>query len=360
VDSITQLTAGAAVGEAVLGRTVGRKAMLWGAVLGTLPDLDVLIPVDGPVAEFVYHRGFSHSLFLLALVSPLAGWCIIRIHPTTRKYFKGWLLLALLVLQSGVLLDLLTVYGTRVLWPFDNTPLAWPVFFIVDPLFTIPLLAGCLAALLLSRVKLVGHRMNTAGLMLCLVYMLWAFGVREFSDHRVKEKLARQEVDFSRLVSTPAPFTTFLHRFVGMDGDTYFETYFSIFDGDAPLCVNTYPRNLALLRGLDEHPPVVKLQWFTRGWYAAAREGEAVVINDLRMGSEPYYVFRFQVAMVDGTDLLPVEDEQLETQIDPRQLRWVWKRIWKPMPVPSWASISAGVHSRTRREALKPKSRRVP
>jgi inner membrane protein len=345
VDSITQLTAGAAVGEAVLGRKVGRKAMLWGAVLGTLPDLDVLIPVDGPVEAFVYHRGFSHSLFLLALVSPLAGWGITKIHPATRKHFKGWVLLALLVLQSGVLLDFLTVYGTRILWPFVNTPLAWPVFFIVDPLFTIPLLAGCLAALLLSRDKHLGHRLNTVGMMLGLVYMLWAFGVREFSDHRVKEQLARQNVDFSRLVSTPAPFTTFLYRFVGMDGDTYFETYFSIFDGDAPLSVNTYPRNVEMLRGLDEHPPVVNLRWFTRGWYAAAREGNSVVISDLRMGSEPYYVFRFKVATVEGPDILPVKDEQLETQIDPRQLSWVWKRIWQPIPVPSWASNSAGVHN---------------
>ena len=98
--------------------------MLWGALLGTLPDLDVLIPVDGPVDAFVYHRGFSHSLFLLALVSPLAGWLIAKIHPATRKHLKGWVLLAFLVLQSSVLLDYLTVYGTRILWPFDETPLA--------------------------------------------------------------------------------------------------------------------------------------------------------------------------------------------------------------------------------------------
>jgi inner membrane protein len=256
---------------------------------------------------------------------------IAKIHPATRKHLKGWVLLAFLVLQSSALLDYLTVYGTRILWPFDDTPLAWPVFFIVDPLFTAPLAAGCLAVLLLSADKPLGHRLNTAGLMLSLVYTLWAFGVREFVEHRANEKLARQNIPFSRLVSTPAPFTTFLHRFVGMDQDSYFETYVSIFDGDAPLDVSHYPRNLELLRGLDEHPPVVKLQWFTRGWYAPSREGNDIVISDLRMGSEPYYVFRFKVARLEGSEILPVKDEQLETQIDRRQLGWVWKRIWKPM-----------------------------
>jgi inner membrane protein len=172
--------------------------------------------------------------------------------------------------------------------------------------------------------------------MVSLVYMLWAFGVREFMEHRVRQKLARQNIAFSRLVSTPAPFTTFLYRFVGMDQDAYFETYISIFDGDAPLDVSHYPRNLELLRGLDEHPPVVKLQWFTRGWYGLAKEGNDVVMSDLRMGSEPYYVFRFKVARLEGASPLPIKDEQLETRIDPRQLGWVWKRIWKPMPVPSW------------------------
>ncbi len=149
MDSLTQLTAGAAVGEAVLGPKVGRKAMLWGAVLGTLPDLDVLLPVDGPVEAFVSHRGFSHSLFLLALLSIPAGWLISRIHRDSPKHTVGWMLLAFLVFQSSVLIDFLTVYGTQIFWPFDTTPRAWPIFFIIDPLFTLPLLVGCLAALLI-------------------------------------------------------------------------------------------------------------------------------------------------------------------------------------------------------------------
>ena len=71
MDSLSQLTFGAACGEAILGKKVGKKALLWGAILGTLPDLDILIPLGSPVDDFVYHRGFSHFLFLLAILSPL-------------------------------------------------------------------------------------------------------------------------------------------------------------------------------------------------------------------------------------------------------------------------------------------------
>ena len=42
MDSLTQIVLGAAVGEATLGRKVGNKALLWGAIAGTIPDLDVV------------------------------------------------------------------------------------------------------------------------------------------------------------------------------------------------------------------------------------------------------------------------------------------------------------------------------
>jgi inner membrane protein len=329
---VTQLTVGAAVGEAVLGPRVGRKAMVWGGVLGTLPDLDVLIPLDGPVEDFVYHRGFSHSLFLLALVSPVVAWLITRIHPDSRDRFREWWLLVFLVLEIGVLLDLLTVYGTQILWPFDTTPRAWPVLFIVDPLFTVPIVVSVLAAWFLSRKSSLGHRLNAAGLVVAIVYLGWAFGVREFVNSDVRQRLEAQEVRYERLISTPAPFNTVLWRFVGMDGDRYFETYASIFDGDTPLIVDHYARNLDLLDGLEEHPPVAKLRWFTRGWYAASLVGDDIVMTDLRMGSEPKYVFSFTVARATEPGPIPVRDVQRAAEIDWRQLRWVWRRIWEPVP----------------------------
>jgi inner membrane protein len=330
MDSLTQLTCGASVGELVLGRKVGRKAALWGAILGTLPDLDVLIPLGGPVADFVYHRGFSHSLLLLAAATPILAWLITRIHPSTRRHLRGWMLLTFLVLQISVLLDLLTVYGTQILWPIDTTPRAWPVLFIIDPLFTLPMLVG-LAAVLITR-RPVGRRLHRIGLALSLLYVLWAVGVHEVTDRRVRDELARRGVAYSQLSSTPAPFNTLLFRYVGIRGDRYFETYRSVFDGDTPLSIRHYPRHLRLLDGLEDHPPVAQLRWFTRGMYAAERRGEDIVVKDLRMGSEPNYVFRFKVARVADAVPVPTPDEQLDREFSLDQFAWVWRRIWEPIP----------------------------
>jgi inner membrane protein len=337
LDSLTQLTFGAACGEAVLGAKVGRRALLWGAFLGTLPDLDVLIPLGGPVDDFVYHRGFSHSLALLALLAPLLAWVITRVHPDTRRHWKQWLLLSLLILETSVLLDFFTVYGTQVLWPFDTTPKAWPILFIVDPLFTLPLLIGVLAALALRGSRPWGHRINTAGLLLATAYLVWALGAGEVADHRVRDKLARQGVSHTRLIVSPAPLNTLLWRVVGIDDRDYIETYLSLLDGDTPLFVTRRSRHLELLEGLEDHPPVVKLRWFTRGFYALERVGGHIVMTDLRMGMEPDYVFRFKVAALSDARPIPLKDARLQTRRDWDLLGWVWKRIWAPIPPPETA-----------------------
>jgi inner membrane protein len=334
MDSLTQLTFGAACGEAVLGKKIGRKALVWGAVLGTLPDLDVFIPLGGPVNDFVYHRGFSHSLILLALLSPIFAWLIANVHPDTKRYYRRWVLLCFLVLEASVLLDLLTIYGTQIFWPFDTTPMAVPILFIIDPLFTLPILSGALAALVLKRSSTLGWRLNMVGLVLSLAYLVWAFSAAQFVERRVTDKLARQGVSYSQLISSPAPFTTLLWRVVGIDKDRYFETYFSLFDRQTPLFVDFYPRNLALMAGIEEHPPIVKLERFTRGYYAFSTVGEYIAMTDLRMGSEPDYVFRFKVARLNDSHPTPIADERLKTTQDWRRLAWVWARIWNSITQP--------------------------
>ena len=99
MDSVTQAVLGAAVGEATLGRRVGAKAALWGAVLGTLPDLDVLYPFADPVSAFTWHRGPSHSLFVLAALTPVVVWLILKLHPDSSEHRSGWYRLVLSVFE---------------------------------------------------------------------------------------------------------------------------------------------------------------------------------------------------------------------------------------------------------------------
>ena len=122
MDSITQALLGATVQASLLGRWQGRKALLYGAVLGTLPDLDVVIDYGDAIADMTYHRGFSHSLFVLSSLAVALAWLARRIRPDPNYSGMRLFLTIWLVLVTHVLLDAFTSYGTQLFWPLTTPP----------------------------------------------------------------------------------------------------------------------------------------------------------------------------------------------------------------------------------------------
>ncbi|MEM7207234.1 MAG: metal-dependent hydrolase [Pseudomonadota bacterium] len=328
MDSLTQLTLGAAVGEAVIGRKVGNKAILWGAVAGTLPDLDVFVPLGDVVKDFIYHRSASHSLFVLALVSPLLVWLIIKLHPATASLRNRWTLAIYLVFATHVLLDSFTAYGTQILWPFVTTPVSWSTIFIIDPTYTLPLLIGVIAALVSSRESDRGHRINRYALMFSTVYLAWTVGAKMVVERNVEEALMAQEISYNGVFTTPTPFNSLLWRTVVRNDSVYYEGYYSVFDDDNAILFRKYASEDLLLASLEENESAQRLTWFSKGFYSVRKEDDDLIISDLRMGAEPNYVFRFVVAEFDDTGLSSVEPQQLEPVRDWELLSKIWDRIW--------------------------------
>jgi inner membrane protein len=327
MDSLTQAVLGAAVGEAALGRRVGSRAALWGAILGTLPDLDILYPFADPVSAFTWHRGPSHSIFVLAALTPLVVWLILKLHPETSGNRLGWYRLVLLVFGTHVLLDSFTVYGTQALWPLPVEPIGWATIFIIDPLYTLPLAAGVLGALLLRRDRARAWRWNSAGLILSTLYLAWSLGAKLYSDHSIRSILDRGGLEYERLLTQPTPFNTLLWRVVGVDGDTYFEGLWSLLSPDKGLTLTRFAHRPDLLAGVEEAPHVQRLQWFTRGFYRVIPDDSSVVISDLRMGVDPDYVFAFRVGETGNPHTRPILPERVRSEQDFGRLRELWQRM---------------------------------
>lgn len=88
MDSISQIVLGAAVGEACLGRKIGNRAMLWGAVAGTIPDLDVIGNLwMSEIDSLAFHRGISHSLFFAFAFSFVIAWLVHKLYAS--DYYKS-------------------------------------------------------------------------------------------------------------------------------------------------------------------------------------------------------------------------------------------------------------------------------
>jgi inner membrane protein len=327
VDSITQLVLGAAVGEAALGHRVGRKAALWGAVCGTLPDLDVFIPFGDPVADFTYHRSFSHSLIVLTLLTPLVVWLIRRLHPADRHHPLGWLLLVWLAFATHILLDSCTIYGTQIFWPIDPTPMTWGSVFIIDPAFSLPLILGLLAVVLFRRNPSLGYRVNAAMLALSTLYLAWSFGAKYHAQDVARDALAERNIAYQRIVTLASPFNTVLWRIVAMGDGVYHVGWYSLLDPGRDVAFQAYPSETQLLDGLQNHWPVTRLQWFTKGFYRVSALNGAVVMTDLRMGLEGSYVFRFKVGEIGNPRSVPTPAEMLPAELDTSRLPWLWARL---------------------------------
>lgn len=329
MDSVTQFALGAAVGEATLGRRVGSRALIWGGICGTMPDLDVFVPLGNAVNDFIHHRSATHSLLVMAAAAPVVAWGIVRIHPGTREHFMRWWLLVFLTFATHALLDAFTAYGTQLFWPIDRTPIAWSTLFIIDPFYTLPLIVGITGALVLTRTSERGHRINRACLAVSSLYLCWSVVAKFWVDNAFTRSLEEQDIAYQAMFTTPTPFNTLLWRAVVMDEDGYFEGYYSVLDREDDIDFVQYRSEHGLLDGISDYWAVERLQWFSRGFYTVDQVEDAVVISDLRMGVESSYVFRFQVGEVSNPHATPVEPVRLPVYRDMDKLRFMLlDRIW--------------------------------
>lgn len=325
MDSVSQLALGAAVGVAVMGRrTAVWKAALWGAVAGTLPDLDVFYDHGDAIRNMTQHRSHTHALFWLTLGAPVLAWIVSRLHGQ-RDLFGRWWLAMWLALVTHPLLDTMTVYGTQLLQPFSDRPLAVGSIFIIDPLYTVPLLVGLGVAL--ARRGFVGLRWNTVGLALSTAYLAWGALAQWHVQGVVAEQLAARGAPVVRVLVTPTPFNTLLWRVVVMRSGGYDEGFVSLFDGGRQIRFDRFTTDTALSEALRDQWAVQRMAWFSRGFFRMHEEGGAAFITDLRMGQEPNYVFSFRVAQR-GSEFAPVTPQNHGQRGDVKKaLAWLGPRM---------------------------------
>jgi len=147
VDPISQAAIGATAAQSLSPKTGLKAALLAGAIGGTMPDLDVLIrSTDDPLLFLDYHRHFTHSLAFIPLGGVIAA-AVARVVLRGRRSLKQLWAPATLGWATHGLLDSCTSYGTFLLWPFSSARIAWHNVAIIDPLFTLPLVAGALLAM---------------------------------------------------------------------------------------------------------------------------------------------------------------------------------------------------------------------
>lgn len=305
MDSLTQIVLGGAVGEAVLGKKIGNKAILWGAIGGTLPDLDT-IPGQflDTVSRLEIHRGFSHSIIFAILISPLLAWAVSKLYKNKSATIWEWTKLFFWSIFTHPLLDIFTTWGTQLLWPAEWR-IAIQSIFVIDPLYTLPFLTALIIVLFIKRDSKRRRSINRFGLIVSSLYLIWSVSAKLFANSIFENYLKNQSIPYLQFESRPAPFSTILWTANVETEDSFYITYYSLLDQDENLQLKKIDKNHELLYPYRNNKELERLLKLTKGYYTVEKSDGYLIVNDLRFGlskgfthDKGEFVFRYQVKKI--------------------------------------------------------------
>ena len=304
---------------------------MWGAVCATLPDLDTFIPHGDPIRNMTFHRAESHSLLYLTLAAPLIAWLVSRMQRDTAS-FQRWWLLVFLALIFHPLLDVMTIYGTQLALPFTDYPFGIGSIFIIDPLFTLPVLVGAAAALAWRSPRAL--RWNAVGIAVSAAYLAWTFAAQQHVTSIARDSLRAQGIDARQVEVDPTALNSVLWRVTVMTPESYLEGYYSLLDNGRDIVFREHARGAALYARLRGDWSVARVAWFTHGFFKMEERDGRVFITDLRLGMEPSYGFTFEVFEERGGQLVPIRPQRTGSRpVASPGVSWLWRRLrGEPLP----------------------------
>lgn len=326
MDSFTQILLGIATAEVIAGRQLKNKTFLYGAVLGTIPDLDVVVGMFmNPVSGVAIHRGLSHSLFFFIFLAPILGWIIARIE-YGKISLKRAVFLAFFGLFTHVLLDAFTSWGTQILWPLPER-FALKTIFVIDPLYTVPLL---IALIFVFRAKnnTVRQKYVVRGILISSCYLLISCGLKLFALNKFENALQNQQISYTKIIVKPTAFNTILWNANVKTDDGYLLGDYSLLD-TKQINFTFYKSNQQAENKINADSKFKQLVCISEGWYIVSRQNQNIYFNDLRFGlltEHPQIPqFAFSYAFIQNPDS---SFKVIEVPKEKRDGKLLMKRLW--------------------------------
>lgn len=331
MDSLTQIVLGAAVGEAVLGKKVGNKAMLYGAIAGTIPDLDVLANYfTDTITAIEIHRGFTHSIFFSVFFAPVFGWLVSRIEKKSGVGWKGWSWLFFWALITHPILDGFTTWGTQFFWPFEYR-VAFKNIFVIDPLYTVPFLFFLVLTMFQKRTSPKRKKYNRLGLIISSSYLVLTLVLKGVTYKKFTNALDEQQIAYNKIQTKPGPLNTVLWLANVETEDAFLIGDYSFFDSQ-PIEFHSFPKNHHLLGDWIEKPNVQRLIKIAEdGWFTISEKEGKLFFNDLRFGllnndpTNPEFVFSYLLKEENG--IIYAQETKKNREDAQKLMSDLWGRI---------------------------------
>lgn len=245
----------------------GRRAIV-GFFAAAAPDLDYVVSFFSPVAYLLYHRGLTHSLFLL----PLWAWLLARAFAlawgrdrTWRAYYGA----CALGIGAHIAGDLITGFGTMVFAPFSDARLALGTTFIIDLWFSGIVVAGLAASAVWRR----SRTPALAGCALLAAYVAFQAQLQSRAQQFGAEYARAAGLANAQVSALPRPVSPFNWMVIVRDGDDYHYSFVHL--------ARREPRRLepdsGFIARLDAHYlPAAQAQWVRVGRFGSSEPERAL------------------------------------------------------------------------------------
>lgn len=348
MDSITQIVLGAAVGETVLGKKIGNRAMVWGAVAGTIPDLDIIGNLFmSEIDALAFHRGISHSILFSIIGAFVFSWMVHRMYESqySRKIgMVGWSLLPVsigaLLIKSGIeagkyttsvigltiallgtyisihrhasnrykkpnarlkdwqwlffwgllthpLLDTFTAYGTQLFAPFSDYRAAFSNISVADPIYTILFATPLVILAFYHKSKPIRRKLVYTGIILSSLYMCFTLYNKYRISQIMEDTLVQDNIPYTRYFTSPSILNNILWSGVAETETSYYHGQYSFFDKERKFKLQKLDKREYLIANAKPDDKVINtLKWFSNGYNSMLKlEGDTIQINDMRYGT---------------------------------------------------------------------------
>jgi len=285
LDSLTHIALGACMGDAFAGKQLGKRAMFFGAVAQSLPDIDFIAAAWTTTSEnLLAHRGFTHSILFVVLITPLLALLAERWHRPHNISIGKWMRFFGVQAFIHLLIDGMNVYGVGWFEPFSHHRVSYNWIYVADPFYSVWLGIAFLMLLILRRNHPKRAWWIRFGVGMSTIYLLYC-GLNKLKiDNDVKDVFKKQNISYSNYFTTPTPLNNWLWYVVASNDSGHYIGYRSLFDSERKIDFQFVPKNDSLLKPVHNNEDLQKLKRFSKGYYAIQNRNDTLIFNDLRFG----------------------------------------------------------------------------
>jgi inner membrane protein len=285
MDSLTHIAIGACIGEAFFDKGFGKKAMIWGALAQSIPDIDFIASFwMGTSEDLLAHRGFTHSILFGALITPVFALLADKVHRPHNIRFSKWVIFFSVEVFLHLFLDGFNNYGIGWLEPFSHRRFSLNAIYVADPLFSLWPGIACIFLFILHAHHPRREFWMKFGIILPFIYLTYCCINKYKINKDVQQIVALQNIPHQRYFTTPSPLNNWLWFVVSGNDSGYYVGFRSLFDKNEKIDFEFYPRKDSLLNPIKDQEDLQRLIRFSQQFYTVERWGDTLVFNDLRFG----------------------------------------------------------------------------